>query len=148
MQTDDDLLIIVYLSHPYGAATSEQRRANRCKALAWTEWIINHVPRVAVLAPWLYYVEIRHTESEARRRQGLEHDLAMLGGADVVLSVGGMSPGVQAELDHAEKIGIGAVVINGDLPTHEESNDYAQRLRAILLEEMTDEDILQGEGAN
>lgn len=91
---------VIYMAHPLGAG--EDRERNRLNAIQWLAWLAEAYG-VAVIADW---ITLAGVWAEDRRELGLQFDLALVERCDDLWLVGGrISPGMEIERQHAERLG-------------------------------------------
>lgn len=96
--------LVCYLAHPVGGghtlADLEARQHNIGNALAWLRWLVDHTG-FSVCVPWLPYVMA--LDEGIYRERGIRDDKEILERCDIVALCGGrVSPGMEAERDHAK----------------------------------------------
>lgn len=94
---------ITYLAHP----VSGDVPGNLAEARRWIRWLYDHVPGIAVLAPWITTCEVLDENNPEHRKLGLRCDIAVIARCDAILLVGPvLSAGMRAELLAAESHGL------------------------------------------
>lgn len=94
---------VVYIAHPLGSSSNEERERNRANAARWCAWAAM-TEGVAPVADWIVLSGVL-SEEEGRER-GLVIDCALIERCDEIWLTGGrISPGMSIELDHARKHG-------------------------------------------
>lgn len=91
----------------YAERAAKKRNLRRAKR--WLKWLVELLPDVAVLAPWLPYVEA--LDENVHRERGIRDMVELMRGSDgIFLSGGRLSTGMHAERTQmVERVG-GAVI--------------------------------------
>jgi len=95
---------LTYLAHPVGS--DADRAANLERVRRWFRWALDEYLDSAIVVPWLPYCQ-NLAETPDNRKRGIRDDLAVLSRCDAILLCGGwLSPGMDAELTLARKLGL------------------------------------------
>lgn len=87
---------LVYLMHPVGNGPARQLNVRNAKL--WVRLLVELIPHVAIVAPWIPYVEV--LEEEGYRERGMRDDLHTLQVCHAAVACGGRySPGMCTERD-------------------------------------------------
>lgn len=99
---------LIYLAHPVGGDI----RGNCARARRWLRWLIDAVPEVHWVCPWLPYVDVLDDSVPAHREWAMQADLAVARRCDgIVLCGGRVSDGMRRELE-AARLNLEATVID------------------------------------
>jgi len=96
---------LFYVAHPVGM-NHEKRLKNIASAKYWIQKLVEAVPDIGFVAPWLPYVEV--LDEDKYRVRGIRDDLEALRRCDGIVAVGGqgMSSGMTAEWAKAGEWGL------------------------------------------
>jgi hypothetical protein len=96
---------LFYVAHPVGLDHAK-RQLNVANAKKWIAKLVEAVPDIGFVAPWLPYVEM--LDEDKYRVRGIRDDLEALRRCDGIVAVGGqgMSSGMMAEWTKAGEWGL------------------------------------------
>jgi hypothetical protein len=99
---DPSRIELFYVAHPVGMDHGK-RLLNVANAKKWIAKLVEAVPDIGFVAPWLPYVEV--LDEGKYRARGIRDDLEALRRCDGIVAVGGqgMSSGMKAEWSKASE---------------------------------------------